>query len=235
MTEQFSSQIAELVRERQRREVTLAQLADSADVDIEILMSVERSGVGAPLGHLRAYAEALGYDVGLIVTAESHIAQRTNVRCDTCGGGATFHPQLHLTLLNHCVDVGLTELIKALHSCGIRVSGGCQGFIDGRRGGEAHVVLPTLADARVFYALVDRATTTMTNRAGLRGHHVGGGSWSSAVRWDVLPGELLADATCVVRFPASDLAELTDLAANPPKPALGDLAYRAPSKFRTYD
>ena len=227
--EQFASQISDLVRERQRRNISVEELAETQDIDVEILRAVERSGSGAALGHIRTYAEALGYDIGLVVVAEPRIQQRPHLKCEKCGESSTHHVQTHVDILDACIDTGLVQLVKALYSVGVRVLSGCQGFEDGRRGGEAHIVLPSLADARTFFAIVDRDRGQLAARAGLRGAHTLGGSWSSAVRWDVLPGELLADATCVVRFPATDLDTLSELANNPPKPALAATRRRRPN------
>lgn len=217
---ELSTQVAGLVRERKERGLSLHELAQLHDVSVEALERVERQGTDAPLADVCRYATALGFDAGLAVLAGEVQHRKPHQRCATCGGGDTFHPQHHHEHLGRCVDAGLREIIGAFASCGIAIVGGCQGFTDGRRGGQARLELPTLADARALLALVDRAPGELPARAGLRGPHPGQKSWSTNVRWDVLPGDLLADATCIIHLAPDDLAPLADVGRNPPPSGL---------------
>jgi transcriptional regulator with XRE-family HTH domain len=223
--EQIAYQIANLVRERQQRGVTLESLSEDHGVSLEELQSVERLGANASVASVYLYATVLGYETSLVSHARDQETERSFKSCEVCGEKPRHHKQHHSILLGACVDEKISQLWIALQGLGVSVEGGCEGWGDARRGGEAHLTFPTLADARTFYALVDR-TNEMSWRAGLRGSTPRAGAWSSAVRWEMLPGDLLADARVVVRFPHSDIAELEQLAKRPPRAPFSELAMR---------
>jgi hypothetical protein len=224
--EQIAYQIATLVRERQQRGVSLEALSVEHGVSLEDLQSVERLGADASLASVYRYAEALGYDASFVSHVRDESPERSFVSCEICGEQPRRHKQHHSILLGTCVDENISQLWIALLGLGVNVEGACEGFGDARRGGEAHLTFPSLADARTFYALVDR-TNEMSWRAGLRGNTPRAGAWSSAVRWEMLPGDLLCDARVVVRFPHSDIAELEKLAKRPPRAPFSELAMRS--------
>jgi transcriptional regulator with XRE-family HTH domain len=224
--EQIEYQIANLVRERQQRGVSLEVLSAEHGVSVEELQSVERLGMDASLASVYRYAEVLGYDTSLVSHVRDESPERPFRTCEICGEKPRHHKQHHSILLGACVDENISQLWIALLGLGVSVEGGCEGWGDARRGGEAHLTFPTLADARTFYALVDR-TNELSWRAGLRGSTTRAGAWSSAVRWEMLPGDLLCDARVVVRFPHSDITELEQLAKRPPRAPFSELAMRS--------
>lgn len=223
--EQIAEKLADLIKERQRREVTLEELSQRTGTPVEVLQSVERGGVRTSVQAMCAYAEALGYEASIALHAEGVITEKKHRTCESCGEAPKHHRQHHSILLGCCVDEGVAALWVALAGVGILVTGACEGWSDSRRGGEAHLTFPTIADARAFFALVDRSPGDLPWRAGLRGGRVPN-AWSSSVAWEMMPGDLLADARVIVRFPPSDVKLLENLAKNPPRAPLSDLAMR---------
>lgn len=223
--EHISQRLADLVAERQKREISLETLAELSGASIETLQAVERHGVRASVQAMCEYAHALGYEASLALHAEEELSRRTYATCEACGEVAKYHKQHHSVLLGCCVDEGVADLWLALVGLGIQVTGACEGWSDNRRGGEAHLTFPTIADARAFYALVDRSPGELPWRAGLRAGRRSG-AWTSSVAWEMLPGDLLADARVIVRFPSSDVRPLAELAKRPPRSPMTELAMK---------
>lgn len=226
VTHQIAEQVSTIVQTRVNSGFSIEEIAADSGVSLDVLESVERSGAAAPLNAVAAYASAVGYHFTVSLHAEEQHTRRLHATCDACGGKPRHHAQRHLEIIDVCTDAEVAELWWALRGVNVTVVDASQGWSDGRSGGEAYLSFPTLADARAFYALADRADGGVPWRAGLRGVYSKGGSWSSSVRWDMLPGDLLADASVVVRFPAEDIKALVRLASNPPRSALADLVVR---------
>jgi transcriptional regulator with XRE-family HTH domain len=228
---QTAEQVASLVQSRVGSGFSLEEIAADSGVSQDALERVERHGSAASLSDIAKYATAVGYQMVVSIHAEEQHARRLYKTCDACGGKPRHHAQRHLEIIDVCADVEVADLWWALRGVNITVVDASQGWSDKRSGGEAYLSFPTLADARAFYALADRASGDVPWRAGLRGVYSKGGSWTSSVRWDMLPGDLLADASVVVRFPADDLKALVRLASNPPRSALADLVVRRSAEY----
>ena len=227
-----AAEIASLVVYRRATWPDTDQLCAITQLPLEVLHSVERHGTNAPFSHIEQYAAALGVSASVRL-----FANRPQVKnyssCEECPPQATIHEQVHVWEVRCCVDAGIAPLIAALHSVGIATVLSCEGGPDT----QAHLLFPTLQDTRAFYALVDRGPEGIRLRANLRPLNASDAAatantyWESSVRWFLQPGSLLADAMCFVRFDPSDIKHLTQLAQNPPLPALS--ALMRPARFVT--
>jgi hypothetical protein len=217
---ELAEHISELVKHRRTHWDDAGQLCALVGLDQDVLDSVERNGVHAPLAHIHAYAHALGMDTTLRLEVRA-ISAREFSSCEACGSHKTFHPQQHLSVVGTCVDTGISMLVEALYDLSIRTSMSCQGGASD----DAHLVFPTLDDARAFFSVVDRGDESLRLRAGLRPFHSSDlgnqklKSWEHSIRWHLQPGDVLADAVTWVRFAPEEIKALTRLMQAPPKPS----------------
>jgi hypothetical protein len=217
---ELAEHIADLVQHRRAQWDDIAALCALADLDHDVLDSVERNGIHAPLAHIHAYAHALGMDTTLRLDVRS-VADKSFSSCQACGSHQTFHAQTHLSAIDTCVDAKLALLIEALYDLGIKTSMSCEGGSSD----DAHLVFPTLADAQAFFSVVDRGDEGLRLRAGLRSFHSSDlgkqkfKAWEHSIRWHLQPGDVLADAVSWVRFSPAEIKGLTRLMQSPPGPS----------------
>jgi hypothetical protein len=215
----LAEHIAALIRHRREHWEDTVTLCQESGLDPVIAESVERNGMHAPLAHIHSYADAIGLDTALHVAPQGN-RHRAHQSCEECGRQPTLHRQTHLSALDACVDAGLANLLDALFNLSIRTALSCEGGSHD----DAHLVFPTLDDARAFFSIVDRGDESLRLRAGLRPlspRDIGKAkfrTWEHSIRWFLQPGDLLADATVWVRFAPSEIKGLSRLMASPPPP-----------------
>lgn len=215
----LAEHIAALIRHRRDHWEDTVALCQESGLDPVVAESVERNGVHASLAHINSYADAIGLDTALHVAPRGNKA-RSHQSCELCGKHPTLHRQTHLSALDACVDEGLANLLNALFNLSIRTVLSCEG--SGLE--NAHLVFPTLDDARAFFSIVDRGDDGVRLRAGLRPltpRDIGKNEfrpWEHSIRWFLQPGDLLADANVWVWFAHSEIKGLSRLMASPPPP-----------------
>jgi hypothetical protein len=216
----LAEHVAALVQHRRTHHDDVVALCELVGLDQEILDSVERNGMHAPLAHIHAYANAMGLDTSLRVKPKA-LGPKQFESCKQCGSHPTFHTQRHLVAVNACVDVNIAMLVEALFNLSIHTTMSCEGGA----GEDAHLVFSTLEDVRAFFSIVDRGDEALRLRAGLRPFHASDlgkqklKTWEHSIRWHVQPGDLLADAVSWVRFSPGELKGLTRLMQAPPGPS----------------